>query len=157
MQSERRARWAWKCIRLVGTTRSLSFAMIPSVPSDTCAALNTSGSLSGEHSKISPDAVIRVIPSTCVERLPKRTPVPWVPVLIAPEMLCSSMSPRFSWASPCSKSAFPRFLSQVPPHTVAVPREVSRASMPCISSSDISTSSACTSGVKEWPAPTTRT
>src|SRR5260221_9031206 len=131
--------------------------MTPSVPSDTCAALNTSGFCPGEHSIISPDAVTRVMPSTCVDRVPKCTPVPCVPVLIAPVMLCSSMSPRFSWARPRSKSAFPRFLSRVPPHTVAVPRVVSIASIPCICSSDMSTSLVCTSGVKEWPEPATRT
>src|SRR6266516_2725839 len=143
-------------MRLAGTTRSFTFAITPSVPSDTCAALNTSGSRSGEHSRISPDAVTSVKPSTCVDKVPNCVPVPCVPVLIAPDILCTSMSPRFSWASPCSKSMFPRFLSTVPPSTVTLPCSASMDSMPCISSSDSSTSSDCIIGVNEWPEPATR-
>src|SRR5438067_11803253 len=66
------------------------------------------------------------------------------------------MSPRFSCASPCSKSISPRFLSTVPPRIVTVPRSVSMDSMPCISSSDISISLDCAIGVNEWPEPATR-
>src|SRR6266566_6038992 len=143
-------------MRLAGTTRSFTFAITPSVPSDTCAALNTSGSRSVEHSRISPAAVTSVKPSTCVDNVPNRVPVPCVPVLIAPEILCTSMSPRFSCASPCSKSISPRFLSTVPPRIVTVPRSVSLDPMPCISSSDISISLDCAMGVNEWPEPATR-
>src|SRR5215471_13813095 len=66
------------------------------------------------------------------------------------------MSPRFSCASPCSKSISPRLLSAVPPRTVTIPRSLSMDSMPCISSNDISISSDCTIGVNEWPEPATR-
>src|SRR5450755_1733120 len=143
-------------MRLAATTRSFTLTIIPSRPSATWAALKISGLLSGEHSSTSPAAVTSVNPATWVDNVPKRAPVPCVPVLIAPAMLWLSISPRFSCASPCAKSASPSSLSRVPPQTVTVPASLSMDSIPCRLSSEISTSSVSTRGTKEWPAPTTR-
>ena len=74
----------------------------------------------------SPAAVTNVSPTTCVAMEPKRTPVPWVPVLMAPAMLCTSMSPRFSCASPRLSNSSPSSLSRVPAWTAPSPVGVHR-------------------------------
>ncbi len=88
---------------------------------------------------------------------PNLIPVPCVPVLTAPAMDWTLMSPRFSIARPCPSSiSFSRF-SFVPAQTVAVPAARSASTTPCMLSSEISVSLVSTRFVKEWPEPTTRT
>ncbi len=84
-------------------------------------------------------------------------PVPCVPVLMAPAMLCTSISPRFSCASPCANNVSPSSLELCAAQHRRRSVFAYRRSMPCISSSESNTSSLCASGVNECPAPTTRT
>ena len=55
---------------------------------------------------------------TCEERFPKRPPVPWVAVAIAPASVCGSTSPWFSIARPRARSSSPRSCRVMPASTV---------------------------------------
>lgn len=103
----------------------------------------------------------REAPRTWLASTEKFAPVPCVPVLIAPAMLCSEMEPcartstgagvllpaaggagrgtartRLVMARPCRDSAACRAKRRVPPRTTAVARSASTASTPCSPSSD---------------------
>ena len=71
--------------------------------------------------RTSPGAVTRRRPTTRVERLPKRTPVPCVAVASAPASACVSMSPWFSSASPWRAFCGPSAWSLMPASTVTRP------------------------------------
>ena len=88
------------CSVNAGTQRSVTSAITPSAPSPTRAARKISGSRSCEHTSVEPSASTSVSSATCAEMLRSRAPVPCVAVEIAPAMLCTSMSPRFSIARP---------------------------------------------------------
>ena len=61
---------------------------------------------------------------------PNRAPVPCVPVEIAPEIVCASMSPRFVMASPSRSSSALSVCSVVPARTVTRPVSMSAAATP---------------------------
>lgn len=80
-------------------------------------------------------------------------PVPWVPVDVAPETVCSMMSPMLVSDSPCAASVSLRCLSGVPAATVTVPASRSTARTPVSRSGRISSPSVAAAGVNEWPVP----
>ncbi len=110
---------------------------------------NSSGFSSEDATTSRPSAVTNLSAAICVARLPKPRPVPWVPVLVAPAMDCTLMSPRFSIASPRSASAPPSAYRRVPACTRATRVASSMAMMPCSLSSDTMTPSLATSGLNE--------
>ena len=118
---------------------------------------NTSGSTSAEHSSVDPSASTRVSPLTAAAMPWRRVPVPWVPVAIAPLIVCRSMSPRFGRASPSACSAGLSTCSGVPASTRTRRRSRSIPSTPLSRSTCSSSPSVATSGVNEWPDPATRT
>src|SRR2546421_201380 len=93
------------CSVKAGTQRSVTSAITPSAPRPTRAARHSSASRWGEHCSVDPSASTSVSSTTCAEMLGRRAPVPCVAVEIAPAIVCTSMSPRFSSASPCPSSA----------------------------------------------------
>jgi hypothetical protein len=68
-----------------------------------------------------PSAVTTSSETTCVARLPRRAPVPWVAVEMAPATLWTLMSPRLAIARPISSSRLLSWNSRVPAATVAWP------------------------------------
>jgi hypothetical protein len=88
---------------------------------------------------------------------PSRAPVPWVPVEIAPAMVCASMSPRLVMASPSvSSSALSRRIV-VPERTVTCPVSRSTRSTPVQWRRSSASESATAIAVKECPLPQGRT
>jgi hypothetical protein len=83
-----------------GIALKVTLAITPRAPSPTRTAGSSSGSESAETSSSVPSGSTSSTASTSVERFRKRAPVPCVPVEIAPEIVCRSMSPRFSSANP---------------------------------------------------------
>ncbi len=118
---------------------------------------NSCGFSAGEATSSRPSAVTNFSAAICVARLPNAMPVPCVPVLVAPAIDCTLMSPRFSIASPRCASAAPSAYRRVPACTRAMFVRVSTSMTPCSLSSDTMTPSLATSGLNEWPAPTMRT
>ena len=98
---------------------------------------------------MSPDAVTRRMPTTRVERLPKRAPVPCVAVASAPASDCASMSPWFSSASPWRAFSRPRALSVMPACTVTRPDSASASITRCIPEVSTSTPSVHAMSVNE--------
>ena len=60
-------------------------------------------------------------PRTVDDRLPNCSPDPFVPVAIAPEMVCASTSPWLASDSPASHSGAPTLARPVPARTLARP------------------------------------
>ena len=86
-----------------GTQRSVTSAITPSAPERRRARRGTPrGRARASSASVEPSASTSVSSATCEEMLRRRAPVPCVAVEIAPAMLWTSMSPRFSSASPCS-------------------------------------------------------
>ena len=75
-----------------------------------------------------PSAVTSSTASTWLEMFPKRSPVPCVAVEIAPDTVCTSMSPRFSSARPSAASRSLRSRITMPPSTFASPASRSMSS-----------------------------
>ena len=95
---------------------------MPRLPTPTRAARQSSGSESREHSTSEPSAVTSSIASTWLEMFRRRSPVPCVAVEIAPAIVCTSMSPRFSSASPrCVERLAQVARSRSPPSTFDEP------------------------------------
>ncbi len=110
-----------------GTHCSVTVESTPSAPTDTRAALNRSGFSSAEQETTDPSASTSSRPATWVAMPPRPAPVPWVPVEIAPETVCASMSPRFAIARPRVSSVAFSSLIVVPDRTVTSPESRSAA------------------------------
>jgi hypothetical protein len=136
------------------TQRSVSSVTTPSAPTPTRAAANTSGFSVAEQFSTVPVPVTSVSASMKVARQPSLAPVPWVPVDMAPETVCTSMSPRFGTASPCSASRWFSTDSGMPACTVTSRRARSTETRPASPSSSSRTPSVAAAGVKECPEPT---
>ena len=91
-----------------GTVCSVTSVTTPSAPTATRAASRSSPP---STSSTAPAAVTSRSARTCAETLGSVAPVPCVAVAIAPAIDCSSMSPRFGIARPCSASAWLRACS----------------------------------------------
>jgi hypothetical protein len=140
-----------------GTARSVTAVTTPSAPTLTRAARHASGSSRSVTSTIDPSASTSSTACSPADRLGSRPPVPWVPVAVAPAIDCTSMSPRFSNANPsCHRNALSAS-SVIPPSTFTSPDAVSTSSTRSIRPSDSRVPSVRTAGLKECPAPATRT
>ncbi len=82
-------------------------------------------------------------------------PVPWVPVEIAPEIVCRSMSPRFSIARPSRASSSLRSARTVPPPTLTRPDPRSASNTPASAPTSTIVPSVRAASVNEWPEPAT--
>ena len=145
------------CSRKAGTHCSSTSVTTPSAPSPTRAAAKTSGSSSAEQASTDPSASTSVSPLTAAAMPWSRVPVPWVPVAIAPLIVCRSMSPRFGRARPSAWSAGLSTCSGVPASTRTRRRSRSTPMTPLSPPRRSSMPSVATSGVKECPEPATRT
>ena len=107
-----------------------------------------------EHVITAPVPVTSVSPTTNVARQPSEAPVPCVPVEIAPEIVCTSMSPRFGIASPMSASASLSSRSRVPAPTVTSRFDRSAVRMPVKADMSRRMPDVTAAPVNECPAPT---
>lgn len=113
------------------------------------AAANTSGFSVGEHVSTEPSAVTISSARICAASEPDSRPVPWVPVPVAPETVCSMMSPMLVSERPSrARASFSR-LSGVPASTVTVPAARSTLRMPVSRSGRIRRPSVAAIEVKE--------
>ena len=95
------------------------------------------------------------MPTIWAARPRKRAPVPWVPVEVAPAMVCRSMSPMFSSARPCGSSSAGSWYRFVPaPSVDAVPRGVDVQQPVDRADVDAARPTVAAMSVKLWPAPT---
>ena len=140
-----------------GSVRSVTAEITPSAPSATRPAANTSGSSVAEQVTTDPSASTSSSPATWVAMPPNRAPVPCVPVEIAPEIVCASMSPRLVIASPSRSSSALSVRSVVPARTVTSPESRSAAVIPVQPPRSSATSWAAPTAVNEWPLPRART
>jgi hypothetical protein len=104
-----------------------------------------------------PSARRSVSARTCEEMFASLAPVPCVAVEIAPAIVWTSISPRFSIARPCAASSRLSALIVIPPCTRTNPDGRSTSSTVAMRSSFSSSPSVQTMSPKEWPAPATRT
>lgn len=118
------------------------------------AAAKTSGFSFSEHVSSRPSAVTSSSARICAEREAESRPVPWVPVLVAPETVCSMMSPMLVSERPSRARARLRSLRTVPAATVTVPAARSISRIPARAWGRIRTPSVAAAEVKEWPVPT---
>jgi hypothetical protein len=102
----------------------------------------------------SPVPSTRVTDSTKVDRQPSLAPVPWVPVAIAPEIVCVSMSPRLGRASPCWASVAFSVARDMPAWTVTRLLTGSTSMSSASPSSRSRRPSVPAAAVNECPAPT---
>ncbi|AQA25737.1 FAD-linked oxidoreductase domain protein [Rhodococcus sp. MTM3W5.2] len=119
--------------------------------------MNSSAFSSAEQFITEPSASTICSARTWVARPPKRAPVPWVPVEIAPAMDCTSMSPRFVIARPRDHNVGLSSFRRVPARTVTRAPDGSTGItdwIPVRLSRLICTPSVTATGVKECPAPT---
>src|SRR6185437_4109614 len=140
-----------------GTQRSVTSAIAPSAPRPTRAARNTSGSCCSEQASVEPSARTRVSSTTCEEMLRSREPVPCVAVEIAPAMLWTSMSPRFSIARPWRSSCALSSAIVMPVCTLTSPDAGSASSTRVMFCMPIIAPSVSAMSLKECPEPATRT
>ncbi len=84
------------------------------------AAAKTSGFSFSEQVSTEPSAVTSSSPLICAAMEPDTRPVPCVPVLVAPETVCSMMSPMLVSERPSRARAALSLLSGVPASTVTV-------------------------------------
>ena len=116
-----------------GSTRNVTAVTMPSAPSPTRAAANSSASSAVPSDRActsEPSPVTSSSAATCADSDARRPPVPCVPVAIAPATVCRSMSPRLCSARPrpCSRSL--STCSGVPASTVTVIASRSTARTP---------------------------
>ena len=83
--------------------------------------------------------------------------MPWVPVEIAPEIVCASMSPRFAMARPSESSAAFSSRIVVPDRTVTSPEDRSAPTMPVQPDRSSAAPEVAAAGVNECPLPSART
>lgn len=114
----------------MGSTEKVIAVMIPRAPMPTRAAANTSGFSFSEQLRTEPSAVTSSSPVIWAAIEAESRPVPCVPVLTAPETVCSMMSPMFVSDSPSRARARLRRLSGVPASTVTVPASRSTLRIP---------------------------
>ena len=138
-----------------GTQRSVTAVITPYAPSPTAAAASSSGSAPESAWTTEPSASTSSRPVTWVASPPYASPVPWVPVEIAPATVCTSTSPRFSSASPCAASSPDSACSRVPARTVTLSPVI--ATTPVSRSGRSSRPSVSAAPVNECPAPAIRT
>jgi hypothetical protein len=124
-------------------------AIVPSAPIPTRAARSSSGLVAALRWRTLPSARTSSSPSTRAEMLRRRAPVPWVPVEIAPEIVCRSMSPRFSIARPSPASSSFSSASTVPPATLTKPEPGSASITPLSAPRSIIVPSVIAASVKE--------
>lgn len=86
----------------------------------------------------------------------KPSPVPWVPVEIAPASDCGSTSPWLASARPCGASSAGMSRSRVPARKRTRRVAASTATIPLSASREIMVPVSSATGVKECPAPMTR-
>ena len=139
-----------------GTQRSVTALIAPSAPTPTRAARSRSPSDSS-RSRTRPSPVTSSTPTTWVERLPSLSPVPWVPVEIAPATVWRSMSPRFSIARPRRWSSWLSSARMVPAPTRTSPLAGSASITPLRAPMSIIVPSVSAASVNEWPEPATLT
>ena len=114
------------CSRKAGTTATVTSVTMPSAPSPSRAACEELGlAASASTRRPSRRRARGAAPGSRPARPCRRSPVPWVPVAIAPASLCRSMSPRLGRAQPKAASSALSTCSGVPARTVASPRVAS--------------------------------
>ena len=91
---------SWPSSVKAGAACSVTAVTTPRAPTETRAARQASGSDSSLSSTTEPSASTSSIECRAADRLGSREPVPCVPVAVAPAIDWTSMSPRFSKASP---------------------------------------------------------
>ena len=82
-----------------GTHCILTEITTPKAPNPTLHKLNNSELVDSFRISISPNPLIIVNSIICWSTEPKLIPVPWVPVEIAPEIVCESIVPKFESAA----------------------------------------------------------
>jgi hypothetical protein len=142
------------CRKNASTTCRVTSTITPSAPRLTRAAAKISGKADAEQRSTSPVPVTSVSPATNEDRQPSAAPVPWVPVEIAPPIVCRSMSPRFGMARPCSASIALSTRSGIPAWTVTCRASRSTETRPVIARMSKRTSPARAMSPNECPVPT---
>ncbi len=104
--------------------------MIPSAPRPMRAAAKTSGFSFSEQVSTEPSAVTSSRPLIWAAIEADSRPVPCVPVLMAPDTVCSMMSPMLVSDRPSRARAALSLLSGVPASTVTVMASRSMARIP---------------------------
>ncbi len=94
------------------------------------AAAKISGFSFSEQARTEPSEVTSSRPWIWAAIEPESRPVPCVPVLVAPETVCSMMSPMFVSDRPSRARAMLSLLSGVPASTVTVMASRSMLRMP---------------------------
>ncbi|GAA3215574.1 hypothetical protein GCM10020256_17240 [Streptomyces thermocoprophilus] len=113
------------------------------------AAAKTSGFSFSEQVSTEPSAVTSSSALIWAAIEAESRPVPWVPVLVAPETVCSMMSPMLVSDSPSRARATLSLLSGVPASTVTVMASRSILRIPVNSCGRINTPSVAAIDVKE--------
>ena len=131
--------------------------MTPSAPRPTRAAVKRSGCCSAEQDTTDPSASTSSSAATAVAMPPSLAPVPWVPVEIAPAIVCASMSPRFGIARPSASSPALSSRIVVPERTVTSPASGSAVTTPVHPDRSSAAPDVAAAGVKECPLPSART
>lgn len=119
--------------RKIGSTANVIAVMTPRAPSPIRAAAKTARSSAvplSEQVRTEPSAVTSSSPLICADIDADSRPVPCVPVLVAPDTVCSMMSPMFVSDRPSQARARLSRLSGVPASTVTVPASRSILRMP---------------------------
>jgi hypothetical protein len=106
--------------RKTGSTAKVIAVTMPRAPRPIRAAAKISGFSFSEQVSTEPSAVTSSSPLIWAAIEPDSRPVPCVPVLVAPETVCSMMSPMLVSDSPSRASAALSLLSGVPASTVTV-------------------------------------
>lgn len=143
-----------------GSTAKVIAVTMPRAPMPIRAAAKTarsSASPFSEQFSSRPSAVTSSRPRIWAAMEAESRPVPWVPVPVAPETVCSMMSPMLVSERPSRARATFRSLSTVPAATVTVPAVRSISRIPASACGRTSTPSVAAAAVKEWPVPTALT
>ena len=103
-----------------GSTLSVTDVRMPRAPSPIRASASTSGFSSASARSRVPSPVTISRPATWALSEATRPPVPWVPVEMAPAIVCASMSPMLCRDRPSFSRAVFSSCSGVPASTVTV-------------------------------------
>ena len=151
--SSQRIGASWAARVNIGSTRSVTEVRMPSAPRPIRARASTSGFSSASARSRVPSPVTISRPTTWALSEATRPPVPWVPVEMAPAMVCSAMSPMLCSDRPSFSRAVFSSCSGVPASTVMVIASRSTPTTPRRLSGRSSRPSVRAMSVKEWPVP----
>src|SRR5690606_32750576 len=130
---------------------------MPRAPRPIRAAAKTSGFSFSEQVSTEPLAVTSSSARIWAAMEPESRPVPCVPVLTAPDTVCSMMSPMLASDRPSRASATLSRFSGVPASTVTVPAARSISRIPVSRPGRTSSPSVAAMEVNECPVPTALT